>query len=116
MYTSISSAAVGNGTIEKYASFFGLGSITGIDLPSEKKGLVPSTQWKQAARKEKWYPGETLSVAIGQGYMSVTPLPPAVMVNTVANSGVVVRPRILKGIMPEPGGQTNVSTNSRLLR
>ena len=92
---------MGVDTIEKYASLFGLGSITGIDLPSEKKGLVPSTQWKQAARKERWYPGETLSVAIGQGYMSVTPLQQAVMVNTVANSGIVVRPRILKGIIPE---------------
>ncbi len=92
---------MGVDTIEKYASMFGLGNITGIDLPSEKKGLVPSTQWKLAARKERWYPGETLSVAIGQGYMSVTPLQQAVMVNTVANSGMVVRPRILKGIMPE---------------
>ncbi len=95
---------MGVDTIEKYASLFGLGNVTGIDLPSEKKGLVPSTQWKQAARKEQWYPGETLSVAIGQGYMSVTPLQQAVMVNTVANSGIVVRPRILKGIMPEQGG------------
>ena len=98
---------MGVDTIEKYASLFGLGNVTGIDLPSEKKGLVPSTQWKLAARKERWYPGETLSVAIGQGYMSVTPLQQAVMVNTVANSGVVVRPRILKGIMPEQNVPTN---------
>lgn len=87
--------------IQKYSSMFGLGTITGIDLPSEKKGLVPSTQWKLAARKEPWYPGETLSVAIGQGYMSVTPLQQALMVNTVANSGILVRPRILKGIISE---------------
>ncbi|MCC7203128.1 MAG: penicillin-binding protein 2 [Nitrospirae bacterium] len=87
--------------IQKYSSMFGLGTLTGIDLPSEKKGLVPSTQWKLAARKEPWYPGETLSVAIGQGYMSVTPLQQALMVNTVANSGILVRPRILKGVISE---------------
>jgi len=98
---------MGVDTIEKYSSLFGLGNVTGIDLPSEKKGLVPSTQWKLAARKERWYPGETLSVAIGQGYMSVTPLQQAVMINTVANSGVVVRPRILKGIVPEQNLPTN---------
>ncbi|MEK6583854.1 MAG: penicillin-binding protein 2, partial [Nitrospirota bacterium] len=92
---------MGVDTIEKYASLFGLGDVTGIDLPSEKKGLVPSTKWKLQARKERWYPGETLSVSIGQGYMSVTPLQQAVMINTVANSGIVVRPRILKGIIPE---------------
>src|SRR4030067_644784 len=104
---------MGVDTIEKYASIFGLGNVTGIDLPSEKKGLVPSTQWKLAARKERWYPGETLSVAIGQGYMSVTPLQQAVMINTVANAGVVVRPRILKGIMPEQSGILSTSPSGR---
>lgn len=88
-------------TISRYASLFGLGELTGIDLPSEKKGLVPSTEWKLEAKKERWYPGETLSVSIGQGYLSVTPLQQAVMVNTVANSGAVVRPRILKGILSD---------------
>lgn len=86
-------------TIAKYASLFGLGDVTGIDLPSEKRGLVPSTQWKLDTKDERWYPGETLSVSIGQGFISVTPLQQAVMTNTVATSGVVVRPQILKGII-----------------
>ena len=90
-------------TIAKYASLFGLGELTGIDLPSEKKGLVPSTQWKIETKKERWYPGETLSVAIGQGFLSVTPLQQAVTVNTVANSGVVVRPRILRALISDRG-------------
>jgi penicillin-binding protein 2 len=85
--------------IARHASLFGLGDLTGIDLPSEKKGLVPSTQWKLDAKNERWYPGETLSVAIGQGYLSVTPLQQALIANAVANSGVVVRPRILKAIL-----------------
>ncbi|MBI5096892.1 MAG: penicillin-binding protein 2 [Nitrospirae bacterium] len=88
-------------TIAKYASLFGLGELTGIDLPSEKKGLVPSTQWKIETKKERWYPGETLSVSIGQGSLSVTPLQQAVTVNTLANSGVVVRPRILRALISD---------------
>lgn len=90
-------------TIARYASLFGLGEITGIDLPSEKKGIVPSTQWKLETKKERWYPGETLSVSIGQGFLSVTPLQQAVTLNAVANSGVIVRPRILKSVMSEEG-------------
>ena len=86
-------------TIAKYATLFGLGDVTGIDLPSEKRGLVPSTQWKLDAKNEKWYAGETLSVSIGQGFLSVTPLQQAVITNVVANSGVVVRPKILKAII-----------------
>lgn len=88
-------------TIAKYASLFGLGETTGIDLPSEKKGLVPSTQWKLDTKKERWYPGETLSVAIGQGYLSVTPLQQAVSVNTVANSGISVRPHLFKALLSD---------------
>ncbi len=85
--------------IARYASLFGLGELTGIDLPSEKRGLVPTTQWKLDVKNERWYPGETLSVAIGQGFLSVTPLQQAMIANTVANSGAVVRPQILKGIV-----------------
>jgi len=92
---------IGIDTISKYASMFGLGELTGIDLPSEKRGLVPSEEWKLETKKERWYPGETLSVSIGQGYLSVTPLQQAVMVNGVANSGIMVRPRILKGILSD---------------
>jgi len=90
-------------TIADYASLFGLGEVTGIDLPSEKKGLVPSSQWKLETKKERWYPGETLSVSIGQGYLSVTPLQQAATVNTVANSGVSVRPRVFKALLSDRG-------------
>jgi len=92
--------------IAKYANLFGLGETTGIDLPSEKKGLVPSTEWKLANRKERWYAGETLSVSIGQGYLSVTPLQQAVMVNAIANSGFIVRPRVLKSVISDKDKKT----------
>lgn len=93
-------------TIAHYATQFGFGEPTGIDLPSEKKGLVPSTQWKLNAKKERWYSGETLSVAIGQGFLSVTPLQQAVMVNTVVTSGSLKRPRVLKGIISDKEKKT----------
>ena len=62
------------------------------------KGLVPSTQWKQRVKREKWYAGETISVAIGQGQVSVTPLSLAVMMMTVANGGTRYTPHVLKAV------------------
>jgi penicillin-binding protein 2 len=89
--------------IHKWASALGLGERTGIDLPNEVKGLVPSTEWKQRVMKEKWYAGETISVAIGQGYVSVTPLSLAVMMMTVANGGTRYTPHVLKAVADGAG-------------
>ena len=84
--------------IHKWASALGLGEINGIDLPNEVSGLVPSTEWKRRVRNEPWYPGETISVAIGQGQVSVTPLSLAVMMMTVANGGTRYTPHVLKAV------------------
>jgi penicillin-binding protein 2 len=84
--------------IHKWAAAMGLGEINGIDLPNEVRGLVPSTEWKQRVRKEPWYPGETISVAIGQGQVTVTPLSLAVMMMTVANGGTRYTPHVLKAV------------------
>ena len=73
--------------IHKWAENLGLAGKTGIDLPNEQESLVPSTAWKQQRYGEKWYGGETISVAIGQGQVSVTPASLAVMISTVANGG-----------------------------
>jgi penicillin-binding protein 2 len=77
---------------------FGMGQITGIDLAGEAKGLVPSTTWKMANRGEIWYPGETLSVAIGQGYVSATPLQMADLLAAVAVNGKRFRPTVRLGV------------------
>ena len=61
-------------TINKWATRLGLVGKTGIDLPQENASLVPSEEWKLRERGERWYPGETISVAIGQGAVSVTPM------------------------------------------
>ncbi|MCX6573935.1 MAG: penicillin-binding protein 2 [Candidatus Aminicenantes bacterium] len=80
------------------ASRLGLGRKTGIDLVGEKEGLVPSSDWKEAALKEPWFPGETISVAIGQGQLQVTPLQIALLTSLVAARGVPVRPRLVSNV------------------
>ena len=82
--------------IHKWSTALGLGSLSGIDLPHEVQGLIPSRAWKQEVVGERWYPGETISVAIGQGQVSVTPISLAVMMATIANGGNRVVPRLLK--------------------
>jgi penicillin-binding protein 2 len=80
------------------ASRLGLGRKTGIDLVGEKEGLVPSSDWKEAALKEPWFPGETISVAIGQGQLQVTPAQIALLTSLVAARGVPVRPRLVSNV------------------
>ena len=81
--------------ISRYAKMLGFGVKTGIDLPGEKAGLVPNPQWKREVRKERWQPGETISVAIGQGPLMVTPLQVALYTSIIANRGRKVTPHLL---------------------
>jgi penicillin-binding protein 2 len=83
--------------IAKYARLFGLGSLTGIDVPGEKAGLVPDSAWSRAVRKQPWYPGETISVSIGQGPLLVSPLQMAVMMAAIANNGQRPTPHLAAG-------------------
>ncbi len=96
---------MGIDTIASFASKFGLGRPTGIDLASERSGIVPSSAWKEKVRGEPWYPGETISASIGQGYTTVTPLQMAHLIATVANGGTVYRPRLVKGLMERATGR-----------
>ena len=86
-----------------YARLFGLGELTGVSLPHEKKGLIPSSAWKLNRYKIPWQPGETLSIAIGQGYDLVTPLQMAVLTAAVANGGTVYRPQLVKRLVSPQG-------------
>ncbi len=81
--------------ISRYAKMLGFGAKTGIDLPGEKTGLVPNPQWKREVRKKRWQPGETISVAIGQGPLMVTPLQVALYTSIIANRGRKVTPHLL---------------------
>jgi len=82
--------------ISKYAKLLGLGAKTGIDLPSEESGLVPSEEWVQRVFHRKWYPGETISVSIGQGAVIVTPIQIAYMIGGLASGGDFKQPHLLK--------------------
>jgi len=88
--------------ISYYAMQLGLGRRTGIDLPSEETGLVPSEQWKQRVYHQKWYAGETISVAIGQGAVTTTPLQLARTIGGIAMGGVFKQPHIMKTTEPVP--------------
>ena len=90
---------VGVDNIARYARFFGLGEKTGIALPEEKQGLIPTKAWKEKVFKAPWMPGENLSIAIGQGYDLVTPLQSALMVSVVSNGGKRVRPYLVEKIV-----------------
>jgi penicillin-binding protein 2 len=89
---------IGVDKINKWATALGLGVKSGIDLPNEKQGLVPSTDWKRQVRHEKWYAGDTISVGIGQGQVSVTPVSMAVYASALANGGTRVTPHLLEAV------------------
>jgi len=115
---------VGIDKINKWATALGLGVKSGIDLPNEVQGLVPSTEWKRERMHEKWYAGETISVAIGQGQVSVTPVSMAVYMATLANGGTRITPHLLKAVddgsgwkpVPVPAPQSQVSIDQKKLQ
>ncbi len=98
---------VGNKTgidaIAEYGSMAGYGKKTGIDLPGEAEGIMPSPKWKLKSQREKWYAGDTISVAIGQGFVTVTPIQMAVAIGGLAEGGVWYKPHLVKtATPPEP--------------
>ncbi len=82
--------------IAQTAGRLGLGRRTGLDLPGEKDGLVPSTEWKKKTLKQSWYAGETISVAIGQGQLQVTPVQIAALTAVIAGRGDMAAPRVVR--------------------
>jgi penicillin-binding protein 2 len=84
--------------IAKWARAFGLGEKTGIALDDERAGTIPDTEWKRKRFRQPWFPGETVSVAIGQGYVTVTPIQLANMMAAVANQGKLYRPYLVSKV------------------
>ena len=89
---------VGVDAIAHYAGELGLGRKTGIGLPHEKAGIVPSTSWKKKRLGVQWYSGETLSFAVGQGYLNATPLQILTLISAVANGGRLHLPRVVERV------------------
>jgi len=94
---------LGINAIADYARRFGMGNPLGITLDHEAAGIIPDSNWKKRLFGVPWYAGETLSVAIGQGYVTATPLQMAVVAATIANGGTVYRPHIVKRVINTRG-------------
>jgi len=95
---------------------WGFGQITGIDLDGEQMGILPSTAWKQKRLKQRWYPGETISIGIGQGYNSFTLLQLAHATSNLANRGVVMKPHLVKLVEDAQGGGKRLTVPSESYR
>ncbi len=97
---------LGIDNLASFASHFGFGKKTGIDIDGELSGLLPTPAWKAKRWKQKWYPGETLITGIGQGYTLVTPMQLAQATAILANNGTAVRPHLVTGIQEGSNGVT----------
>lgn len=98
---------------EKLASYmqrFGFGKITGIDLPQESAGNVPTPDWKKKVKKEAWYIGDTYNLSIGQGDLLITPLQLTRATAAIANGGKLLQPRLLKSFLQKNGASTDAQT------
>lgn len=96
-------AQIGVERIASFAAQFGLGALTGIDISGEKPGLLPTPEWKQKVYKQIWYPGETVNLGVGQGYLLVTPLQLAHMAAILAGRGQSFQPRVVMGVRDSAG-------------
>ncbi len=90
--------SLGVDRMSTFLGYFGFGSKTGLDIPNEFGGLLPSRAWKRAARKENWYAGETVVIGIGQGYLLVTPMQMAAFVGELSTHGKRMVPRLVQSL------------------
>ncbi|HLN18653.1 MAG TPA: penicillin-binding transpeptidase domain-containing protein, partial [Patescibacteria group bacterium] len=100
---------LGMSRMKKYENLFGFGSPTGIDFPGEAKGFIPDEEWKQQKIGEKWYIGDSYHCAIGQGFVTATPLQLANYTAAIANGGTLWMPRIVNEIKKIDGEREYIS-------
>lgn len=100
--------------LARYAKMFGLGEKTGVEIEHEKPGLIPTTEWKRKRYNVKWHEGETLSIAIGQGYDLATPLQIALMTSVIANGGTLYKPTVVEQVV-DPDGKITSSFKPEVL-
>ena len=106
---------LGADRISRYAKLYGLGQPTGIDIPGERSGTVPSPYWKENTLGERWVGGDTVNFSIGQGYLTVTPLQMANVMAMVANRGVIYRPHIVAEMRDPTTGEVLDRTEPEVL-
>jgi len=105
---------LGPNFLRKYAEMFGMGAKTGIDLPGEKVGTMPSPEWKRRQVGEYWWDGDTIQFVIGQGYMSATPISVHMATCAIINDGLMYRPQVVKEIRSSQTDQI-IYNNSKFL-
>lgn len=105
---------LGMDRMKKYYNAFGMGQITGVDIPGEVGGLIPDEKWKQDKIGEKWYVGNSYHAAIGQGYITATPIQLANYVASVANGGTLYVPHVVKSL--KSGGDGSEYKNPESIR
>ncbi|MDD3640345.1 MAG: penicillin-binding protein 2 [Atribacterota bacterium] len=109
--------------LSQYAAMLGLGEKTGIDLPGELEGLLPSQDWKKRTLNQIWFPGDTVNLSIGQGYLVTTPFQIHTMLSIIVNDGIKYRPyhvekiisqsgELVEQFMPEIMGKTDISAET----
>ena len=98
---------LGMNRMKKYDNLFGLGNFSGIDIPGEAEGLIPDEKWKKDVIGEKWYVGDSYHAAIGQGFITATPLQIANCAAAIANGGTLYQPRIVSQIKKSDGESIN---------
>lgn len=101
--------------ISEFALMCGFGSKTGIDLPHEKSGLIPTKEWKVRVKNEPWQGGENLNLAIGQGYTLINPLQASRFIAALVNGGKILKPNLLKNSEPVVQGELPISEDARKL-
>jgi penicillin-binding protein 2 len=116
-YWTVGRDFLGIERIVSYAKDFGYGKATGVDLPGEVEGFVPTPQWKERRFHEKWLGGDTMNLSIGQGNLLVTPLQMADMMAMIVNDGVVYQPHVLKEMRdPSTGAVVQTTSPKEILR
>jgi penicillin-binding protein 2 len=114
-YWNVGRDYLGVEKIVAYARDFGFGEASGIDLPGEIGGFIPTPQWKERQIHERWLGGDTMNMSIGQGYTLVTPLQMTNMVAMVVNDGIIYEPHILKEVRDPQTGAVERSVRPRVL-
>ena len=105
---------IGVKNLANYARLFGFGKKTGVELPSESPGLLGDRMWKRNTKKLPWYPGDTVNLSIGHGYLIVTPIQVASMIAVIANGGIWHQPHMIAGYSYE-GKFTPVKTETKTI-
>lgn len=101
--------------IGRYLSLFGFGATLGIDLPGEAAGFIPSPEWKEKTKGERWYIGDTYNVSIGQGDLLVSPLQIAFMTAAIANNGTLYEPHLVRAMVNPVTGRSR-TTSPKIIR